>query len=137
MAASPARAQLVTDDVDRFWRAFEIGGRSGSASAFQQRYLDSASAGLRDFIGLRQLSATSLAQVAAAYPAYLDALHAWWRTAPGRPGDLGYFMGYRIAQAYYLKATDKAQAIRDLITVRDPAALLVQSGYAGSGPPIP
>lgn len=59
------------------------------------------------------------------------------RTAPGRPGDLGYFIGYRIAQAYYLKATDKAQAIRDLITLRDPAALLVQSGYAGSGPPIP
>jgi len=59
------------------------------------------------------------------------------RTAPGRPGDLGYFIGYRIAQAYYLKATDKAQAIRDLITLRDPAALLAQSGYAGSGPPIP
>ncbi|MFN8801702.1 MAG: hypothetical protein ACK5ZO_06025, partial [Gemmatimonas sp.] len=71
IAASPALAQLVTEDVDRFWRAYENGGRSGSASAFQQRYLDSASAGLRDFIGLRQLSAASLAQVATAYPAYL------------------------------------------------------------------
>jgi hypothetical protein len=34
-------------------------------------------------------------------------------------------------------AADTAQAIRDLITLRDPDALLVRSRYAGSGPPIP
>jgi hypothetical protein len=300
----PAQAQLVTDDVDRYWRAYDAGGKSGNSTAFQRRYLDSATAGLREFIGLRQLTAASLAQVAGAYPAYFDALHAWWSTANrsavlstiranyarvkqlypnaffppvtllvgrystagtagtsgllvgfeffgtdanaplgalnsfardnqkswatdlaplvahehthylslragatsarngaplyarvlhegvaefiaelvagqptyltffrrwqaneanyfaeflqekdgtdvsrwlynqgsttgGRPGDLGYFIGYRVAQAYYLRATDKAQAVRELIELRDPAALLAQSGYAGSGPAIP
>lgn len=305
ITTDPAQAQLVTEDVDRYWRAYEAGGRAGSTAAFQQRYLDSATAGLQDFIGLRQLTATSLVQVAAAYPSYLEAVRGWWRTTPdrntvlntiranyatlksrypeaifppvtvlvgrystggtvsgrglligleffgrdaqaplgelnafardnqkswmrdlpplvahehthflsgragstsgrsgatllarslnegvaefigelasgeptylrffrvwqaneaayfaeflrekdgtdisrwlynqgsttgGRPGDLGYFIGYRIAQAYYARATDKAQAIRELIALRDPAALLAQSGYAGSGPAIP
>ncbi|MCA0374275.1 MAG: DUF2268 domain-containing putative Zn-dependent protease [Gemmatimonadetes bacterium] len=52
------------------------------------------------------------------------------------PGDLGYFMGFRIAQAYYAKATDKTQALRDLLLVRDAEAIFQASGYAGSGPPI-
>ncbi|MBY0492424.1 MAG: DUF2268 domain-containing protein [Gemmatimonadaceae bacterium] len=300
----PALAQLVTDDVDRYWRAYDAGGKSGNSTAFQRRYLDSATAGLREFIGLRQLTATSLVQVATAYPAYLDALHTWWTTANrtavlstiranyatikqlypnaffppvtllvgrystagtagtsgllvgfeffgtdanaplgalnsfardnqkswatdlaplvahehthylslragatsarngaplyarvlhegvaefiaslvagqpsyrtffrtwqaneatyfaeflqekdgsdvsrwlynqgsttgGRPGDLGYFIGFRIAQAYYNRAANKAQAVRELIELRDPAGILTQSGYAGAGPPIP
>ena len=57
------------------------------------------------------------------------------RPADGRPNDLGYFIGYRIAQAYYNKATDKTQAIRDIIggdaagagTIR---RMLTQSGYS-------
>lgn len=32
-----------------------------------------------------------------------------------RPADLGYFVGFRIAQAYYERAADKRQAIRDII----------------------
>ncbi|HEX3761200.1 MAG TPA: DUF2268 domain-containing putative Zn-dependent protease [Kofleriaceae bacterium] len=32
-----------------------------------------------------------------------------------RPADLGYFIGFRIAQAYYERATNKRQAIRDII----------------------
>jgi hypothetical protein len=53
-----------------------------------------------------------------------------------RPGDLGYFMGYRIAQAYYARQADKAAALRTLIAQADPARILAESGYAGSGPPI-
>jgi hypothetical protein len=57
------------------------------------------------------------------------------RPADGRPSDLGHFIGYRIAQAYYDKATDKAKAIRDIIggdaagrgTIR---RLLAQSDYS-------
>ncbi len=52
------------------------------------------------------------------------------------PGDLGYFIGYRIAQAYYNQATDKTAAIRDLLALKDPEAILARSGYAGSGPKI-
>jgi uncharacterized protein YjaZ len=46
-----------------------------------------------------------------------------------RPGDLGYFIGYRIAQAYYDKATDKIRAPRAIIEVHDSAAFLAASGY--------
>jgi hypothetical protein len=50
----------------------------------------------------------------------------------GKPNDLAYFIGYRIAQAYYDKAADKKQAIRDIITARGGKVreLLAMSGYA-------
>ena len=53
----------------------------------------------------------------------------------GKPNDLGYFIGYRIAHAYYDKAADKKQAIRDIITARggNVRELLAMSRYAGSG----
>ena len=49
----------------------------------------------------------------------------------GRPNDLGYFIGYRIAEAYYNRTADKRQAVRDILTggggnVKD---VLAQSGY--------
>lgn len=49
----------------------------------------------------------------------------------GRPNDLGYFFGYRIAQAYYNRMSDKQQAVRDIVSgargnVRQ---LLTASGY--------
>jgi hypothetical protein len=47
----------------------------------------------------------------------------------GRPGDLGYFIGYRIAQAYYTKATDKTVALREIIEVDNATAFLAASGY--------
>src|SRR5689334_267172 len=49
---------------------------------------------------------------------------------PTRPGDLGYFIGYRIAQAYYMKAADKVAALRDIIEIKDADAFLAASGYA-------
>ncbi len=302
--SDPEATVFETSDVDQFWRAWDKGGRAGSADAFQRQYLDSASAGLREFIPLRSVTAASLVSATRNAPRYFDALQAWWRAesrsgavlsvirsnnrrlttlypqatfppitllvgrfstggtvnngrlfigfeffgtdagAPldelnsfgrnnqksfardlpvlvahehghflsfqagsraGRsggpmlhsalnegvaelvaelvagapmfreffvtwqqrereyweafdrertstdisrwlynqgnateawPGDLGYFMGYRIAQAYYLRATDKSAALRDLIALRDPDALYAASGYRGSGPPI-
>lgn len=46
-----------------------------------------------------------------------------------RPGDLGYWVGYRIAKAYYLRAKDKRAAVRELIALRDPKAILAESGW--------
>jgi hypothetical protein len=51
-------------------------------------------------------------------------------TSTTRPADLGYFIGYRIAQAYWERAIDKGAALRTLLDVRDPEALLRESGYA-------
>ena len=44
--------------------------------------------------------------------------------------DLGYYVGYQIAKAYYERAADKRQAIRDLIELNDPEEILRSSGYA-------
>ena len=43
---------------------------------------------------------------------------------------LGYFMGYRIAQAYYERAPDKKTAIRDILRVKNAEDFLERSGYA-------
>jgi hypothetical protein len=48
----------------------------------------------------------------------------------GRPADLGYFMGYEICEAYYNRAADKQQALRDILTATDFPALLRDSHYA-------
>ena len=53
--------------------------------------------------------------------------------AVDRPADLGYFIGYRIVQAYYEQADDKQQAIREILAMTDPKALLDVSGYG----PVP
>jgi hypothetical protein len=44
--------------------------------------------------------------------------------------DLGYYVGYQIAKAYYDRSTDKRRAIRDLLALRDPDEILSASGYA-------
>lgn len=46
-----------------------------------------------------------------------------------RPGDLGYFFGYRIAEAYYNRAADKTAAIRDIIEMSNGTGFLQRSGY--------
>lgn len=45
------------------------------------------------------------------------------------PGDLGYWVGYRIAKAYYRRAQDKQAALREMIEMRDPEAFLAKSGW--------
>jgi hypothetical protein len=50
---------------------------------------------------------------------------------PGeRPADLGYFIGYKIASAYYAKAGDKTKALAEIIGVTDVESLLVASAYS-------
>jgi hypothetical protein len=53
---------------------------------------------------------------------------------PGeRPADPGYFIGYRIAQAYYRNAADKGVAIREILRAADVPAILARSGYHPQG----
>lgn len=46
-----------------------------------------------------------------------------------KPGDLGYWVGYRIAKAYYQHAGDKRQALREILEMTDPKAFLAKSGW--------
>lgn len=46
-----------------------------------------------------------------------------------KPGDLGYWVGHRIAKSYYQHATDKRQALRDMFQMTDAKAFLAKSGW--------
>jgi hypothetical protein len=43
--------------------------------------------------------------------------------------DLGYWVGYRICKAYYQRAADKQQALREILELTDPHAFLAKSGW--------
>jgi hypothetical protein len=45
------------------------------------------------------------------------------------PGDLGYWVGYRIVKSYYQHAADKRRALRDIIEISVPKAFLAKSGW--------
>jgi len=53
---------------------------------------------------------------------------------PEAPGDLGYWVGYRIAKAYYLKAPDKRLALKTLLELKDPKTILADSGWMPGDP---
>lgn len=50
-------------------------------------------------------------------------------TPTGVPADLGYYMGYKICEAYYEQAEDKAQALRDIVEMKHFRRFLRRSGY--------
>lgn len=62
-------------------------------------------------------------------------LSKWlYNSTPSNPQDLGYWVGYRIAKAYYSNAKDKRQALEEIITMSDARAILAGSGWKpGSG----
>lgn len=45
------------------------------------------------------------------------------------PGDLGYWVGYRIVKFYYDHALDKREALRDIIEMKDAKAFLARSRW--------
>ena len=57
-------------------------------------------------------------------------LSAWFdNTAAEDAGQLGYWVGYRIAKSYYQHAPDKRAAIREIIQLTDAHAFLARSGW--------
>ncbi len=52
-----------------------------------------------------------------------------YATVKNKPADLGYYIGYKIAQEYYKNATDKQQAVIDIIEMKDPIKFLQLSKY--------
>lgn len=49
--------------------------------------------------------------------------------AKDRPADLGYYIGYKIAESYYKRAADKNQAVREMLEIKDFRKFLAASGY--------
>lgn len=57
------------------------------------------------------------------------------RRREGEPNDLGYWIGYEIAAAYYERVADPERAVREMLTIRDFPAFLRASGYGASVSP--
>lgn len=55
--------------------------------------------------------------------------------SPAWPDDLGYWVGYRIAQAFYLRAPDEKLALRELLLMKDPQDILNRSGFVAGVQP--
>ncbi|MDE2465933.1 MAG: lytic murein transglycosylase [Alphaproteobacteria bacterium] len=45
------------------------------------------------------------------------------------PGDLGYWVGYRIVKSYYEHTADRRAAVRDIIEMKHPRSFLARSGW--------
>jgi hypothetical protein len=46
-----------------------------------------------------------------------------------KPGDLGYWVGYRIVKSYYEHAVEKGRAVREILQMTDPKAFKAKSGW--------
>lgn len=46
-----------------------------------------------------------------------------------RPNDLGYWMGYKITEAYFNKQTDKHKAVHEILNIQNPLLFLKESGF--------
>jgi len=68
------------------------------------------------------------AQMHAAGPG--DWMYNGDRVAAGVPPDLGYYIGYKICQAYYERAKNKRAALQTLLSLTNEQAILSSSHYA-------
>ncbi|MEL6250832.1 MAG: DUF2268 domain-containing putative Zn-dependent protease [Bacteroidota bacterium] len=61
--------------------------------------------------------------------------HNWLYTQnKGRMKDLGYWMGYKIVEAFYQKHKDETDVISQILNIEDYAAFLTSSGYNPDSP---
>jgi len=59
-------------------------------------------------------------------------LSAWMYNGVGdaaHPGDLGYWVGYRIVKAFYANARDKHAALKEIFEMPDPRGFVARSGW--------
>jgi len=54
------------------------------------------------------------------------------QTKDGRPQNLGYWIGYKIAKSYFEAAKDKKKAVNDILNTTDYQKFFEQSGYGTS-----
>jgi Predicted Zn-dependent protease (DUF2268) len=59
-------------------------------------------------------------------------LSAWLYNGPGdaaHPGDLGYWVGYRIVKSYYAHARNKRAALKEIFAMPDAKSFVAKSGW--------
>jgi hypothetical protein len=135
--------QIVAHELIHIEQRYAEGRRSGSgAPTLLERALGEGAA---DFLG-EMISGGIINRVQRTYgDEHEQALWAEFRAAMSgtdtskwlyegdkakdRPADMGYYMGYKICEAFYKKASDKQGAIRRILAVPDAEALWRESGY--------
>jgi hypothetical protein len=83
-------------------------------------------------VAVRASAAGHEAEIERRFAADVDKtdLSDWFdNTTPEDVGQLGYWIGYRIAKSYYRHAGDKRAAIRAMIEMNDARAFLSKSGW--------
>lgn len=143
---------LQPDPADRLYHliAHEYGhvlqpeagdGRNGAPTVLEQSLVEGVAELVAELIS-GQVSNVHLARWAAGRARTIDErfladadktdLSPWLYDGVGdaaRPGDLGYWVGHRIARAYFDRAGDKRRALATLLALRDPKAILRESGW--------
>src|SRR4030095_8278630 len=74
----PERARLVTDDIPRFWQAFDARQQLGTAQPIETLYLEPGTPGLREWKRKRLDDAATMAKT-------VDACAAYYASARARP----------------------------------------------------
>ncbi len=72
----PDSAQIVTSDIENFWRAYDHMGADNAADVFQKEYLEVGTIGLHDFLRLRINDARNLAGTIRQHPLYYKSIRA-------------------------------------------------------------
>jgi hypothetical protein len=72
----PAQAQLITGDIPRFWRAYDLAAKdtARAEAIFQREYFDKASVGLQDYFQARIYSARLFVKNQRAKPNFYRAI---------------------------------------------------------------
>ncbi len=104
--------------------------------------------GVADFLAIQSVGCTGTADAVYAFgESHEEQLWAEFRTtmdgtefgkwfyngdrSTDRPANLGYWIGYKIAAAYYSRSSNKQQAVDELLHIRDFHDVLLRSGYQG------
>lgn len=60
-----------------------------------------------------------------------DDYEGWlYSSSPGRPNDLGYWIGYKITKSYFENMSDKKKAMHEYLNIKDFEQFLEKSKYA-------
>jgi len=95
-------------------------------------FVGELTSGSVSYVQFRTSTAGREKEIETAFAADVDKtdLSAWlYNGTAEKPGDLGYWVGYRIARAYYQNAADKRAAVREILQMTDANALLAKSGW--------
>lgn len=62
---------------------------------------------------------------------YTSSINRWfyYKATPERPADLGYYIGFKIIQSYYLNSKNKKEAINQILNVNNFKSFLKMSKY--------